>query len=364
MIQRHRARALLVLVLLVLAVLRGIVSDQAACQMRRHTVQRCEDSAVTHLPPKLEVVPKDLSGYRQGNTGVDYVHRFESGKPGPHVLINALTHGNEICGMVAATHLLDTQVRPRIGTLTVSFANVQAYETFDAANPFDSRQIVHNLNRIWSPEWLDGVENSPELRRARELRPVVTAADHILDIHSTSQDVTPFWVYPAFERNAAAALAMGQPAVHLVMPGGLGSGTPLIQHGAHGEVDGLGRAGVAIVVECGQHFLRASADMATAVALDFLAHFGLIAGDAAAAKPAQRAKPQRFELLQSYVIKTEAFQFVRPLIGFETFAKGELIATDGAVEIRALCDDCTVLMPARKAIVGREGLYLTRPMPA
>lgn len=39
---------------------------------------------------------------REGNTGVDYVHRFDSGVPGPHVLFNALTHGNEFCGMVAA----------------------------------------------------------------------------------------------------------------------------------------------------------------------------------------------------------------------------------------------------------------------
>ena len=70
---------------------------------------------------------RQLSAYRQGNTGIDYVHRFESGKPGPHVLVNALTHGNEICGMVAATHLLDTGVRPKIGTLTVSFANMEAY---------------------------------------------------------------------------------------------------------------------------------------------------------------------------------------------------------------------------------------------
>ena len=41
---------------------------------------------------------------------------------------------------------------------------------------------------------------------------------------------------------------------------------------------------------------------------------------------------------------------------------GELIATDGDLEIRAPCDDCTIFMPARKAIVGREGVYLTRPM--
>ena len=90
--------------------------------------------------------------------------------------------------------------------------------------------------------------------------PVVAAADHILDIHSTSQDVQPFWVYPAYPRNAEAALAIGRPPVHLVMPSGLGSGTPLIQHGRHGQADG---GGVAVVVECGQHFRQSAADLAT-----------------------------------------------------------------------------------------------------
>ncbi|OUM03224.1 succinylglutamate desuccinylase/aspartoacylase domain-containing protein [Variovorax sp. JS1663] len=308
------------------------------------------------IPPRLEVVQGDLSSYRHGNTGVDYVHRFESGRPGPHVLINALTHGNEICGMVAARHLLDQGVRPRIGTLTVSFAHVEAYNAFDAEKPFENRQLVHNLNRIWSDEWLDGPEHSPELRRARELRPVVAAADHILDLHSTSQDVVPFWVYPAFARNAAVALAIGRPAVHLVMPKGLGSGTPLIQHGRHGEDEGP--AGAALVAECGQHFLQATADMAVAVTLDFLGHFGLIEHEPQPAPAPQR----RFELLETRMVRTPEFRFVRPLVGFEVFAKDELIAVDGDEEIRAPCDDCTVLMPARVPIVGREAVYLTRPL--
>ncbi|MDP3856380.1 MAG: succinylglutamate desuccinylase/aspartoacylase family protein [Stagnimonas sp.] len=303
---------------------------------------------------EFEVLPRDISAYREGNTCIDYVHRFESGRPGPHVLVNALTHGNEICGMVAATHLLDTGVRPKAGTLTVSFANVEAYESFDREKPFASRQLVHNLNRIWSPEWLDGQQDSPELRRARELRPVVAAADHILDIHSTAQVVAPFWVYPGFARNAAAALAIGAPGIHLVMPRGLNTGTPLIQHGRHGSDEGKG---VALVVECGQHFLQASADMAVDVTLRFLAHFGLVESQAAPA-PA----PRRFELLATPLIKTESFRFARPLVGLETFANGELIATDGPDEIRALCDDCTVFMPARTPIVGREAVYLTRPL--
>ena len=311
---------------------------------------------MTDPQPALEVLPRDISAYREGNTGIDYVHRFESGQPGPHVLINALTHGNEICGMVAATHLLDSGVRPRLGTLTVSFAHVEAYNAFDPAKPFDNRQIVHNLNRVWSDEWLDGPEDSPELRRARELRPVVAAADHILDIHSTSQDVVPFWVYPDFERNARVAMAIGLPPVHLVMPSGLGSGTPLIQHGLHAGADA---PGAAMVVECGQHFKKSAADLATEVTLRFLAHFGLI--DREGATPQLEAQ-RRFELLQTHVIQSEDFHFVRPLIGFETFAKGELIATNGPDEIRAPCDDCTIFMPAQRVIVGREAVYLTKPL--
>jgi predicted deacylase len=305
--------------------------------------------------PLLEVVPRDLSAYREGNIGIDYVHRFESGKPGPHVLINALTHGNEICGMVAATQLLDNEVRPLIGTLTVSFAHVEAYNAFDATKPFANRQMVHNLNRVWSDELLSGTEDSPELRRARALRPVVAAADHILDIHSTSQDVVPFWVYPAYERNARVALAVGMPAVHLVMPNGLGSGTPLIQHGLHAGPDA---PGAALVVECGQHFKQDAANVASEVTLRFLSHFGLVEREILA--PA--AAPRRFELLQTLLVQTPEFAFTRPLLGFETFAQGELIATDGATQIISPCDDCTVFMPTREPVVGAEAVYLTRPL--
>jgi Succinylglutamate desuccinylase / Aspartoacylase family len=290
----------------------------------------------------LEVLPRDLSAYRQGNTGIDYVHRFESGKPGPHVLVNALTHGNEICGMVAATHLLDTGVRPKIGTLTVSFANMEAYDAFDIDNPYENRQLVHNLNRIWSPQWLDGDEQSPELRRARELRPVLDAADYVLDIHSTRAPVQPFWVYPEMDRNTALAAAVGAPAVQLVMPAGRFPGTGVLNYGRHG--DPASDSGGALVVECGQRFL---------------AHLGLIDAPANSA-PAAPAQP--FRLLEVHMVKSEDFTFTRPLLGFEVFNKGELIAINAGEEIRSPCDNCTIFMPTRMPIVGREAVYLTEPM--
>lgn len=305
----------------------------------------------------LEVLPRDLSAYRQGNTGIDYVHRFESGKPGPHVLINALTHGNEICGMVAATHLLDTGVRPKVGTLTVSFANMEAYNAFDIDNPYKNRQLVHNLNRIWSPEWLDGNEQSPELRRARELRPVLDAADYVLDIHSTRAPVQPFWVYPEMARNAALAAAVGAPAVQLVMPAGRFPGTGVLNYGRHG--DPASDSGGALVVECGQHFAQSAATLATDVTLRFLAHLGLVDTPAGNA-PSTPAQP--FRLLEVHMVKSEDFTFTRPVLGFEVFDKGDLIAINAGEEIRSPCDNCTIFMPTRMPIVGREAVYLTEPM--
>ena len=72
---------------------------------------------------------------------------------------------------------------------------------------------------------------------------------------------------------------------------------------------------------------------------------------------------RRFELLETRMVMTDHFAFTRPLIGFETFAKGELIATDGdAIEIRSPCDNCTVFMPTRAPIIGREAVYLTKPI--
>lgn len=307
-----------------------------------------------HAEPILEVLPRDLSAYREGNVGIPYVHRFESGKPGPHVLINAITHGNEICGMVAATHLLDAGVRPDIGTLTISFAHIEAYEAFDIEHPYSNRQLVHNLNRIWTAGMLDSDDGSPEVRRARALRPVLDAADYVLDIHSTRAPVQPFWVYNESDRNTALASAVGVPVVHLVMSPDKFPGTPIIGYGHHG--DPTAQKGGSVVVECGQHFARSASDLATDVTLRFLAHLGLIdALEGAGAPPV----PQRYRLLETHVIKSENFAFTRPVVGFETFDKDELIAMNGTEEIRSPCDDCTIFMPAREPIVGREAVYLT-----
>ena len=133
---------------------------------------------------EVEILPIDIAAYREANTGVEYVHRIASDKPGPTVVVNALTHGNELCGAHALNFLFEREVRPRCGALLLSFANVAAYHNFDARNPTASRYVDEDFNRLWAPEILDGTRSSVELRRARELRPFVAAADYLLDIHS------------------------------------------------------------------------------------------------------------------------------------------------------------------------------------
>ena len=60
----------------------------------------------------VSLVPPDISSYRICNTGVDYIHQFDSGKSGPHVMISSVVHGNELCGAIAVVHMLQNNVRP------------------------------------------------------------------------------------------------------------------------------------------------------------------------------------------------------------------------------------------------------------
>ncbi len=355
--------------------------------------QSIPDSSSLPAAFAFEVLPRDLSSYRSGNTGIPYAFVFDSGLPGPRVAINALTHGNEFCGMVAVCAFLDAGLRPERGSLSLSFANVAAYESFNAESPFESRQLVHNLNRIWSDAELSSGDHSPELDRAREMRGLFDSAHALLDIHSTSQAVPPFFVFPAASGQCAStALAdgIGFPPIQLQMPGGMQTGTPLIEYGPFKSNPSVlptadlgdtrqsqfapGKGG-AVVVECGQHFAQSSGVVATQVSLAFLRHFGLLSHSSASqwserltganvfALPPIPA--QRYELLSTYVIKTADLRWLRPLRGMEVFARNELIGHDGGLEIRSPCDDCTVFMPLasnRPAIPGREGIYFTKPM--
>ncbi len=111
-------------------------------------------------PPVVELQPPDIAPWRDGGTGVDWVHVHQSERPGPTVLVQALTHGNEICGAIALDALMREGLQPARGRLILSFANVAAFHRFDPAYPHASRCVDEDLNRVWGDDRLFGPGDS------------------------------------------------------------------------------------------------------------------------------------------------------------------------------------------------------------
>ena len=206
----------------------------------------------TSYDAKLEISPPDISAYRKGNTGIDYVTTLDTGVPGPHVMVNALTHGNEICGAWALDWLFRQGARPSRGKLTLSFANVEAFDRFDPADPFASRYVEEDFNRLWTPEVLNSARDSYELRRARAFAPIVAEVDYLLDIHSMHLPSPALLMCGMQDKGVAMGRALAYPQ-HLVRDWGHAAGKRMRDFVAF---DDPASPKVAMLVECGQHWER------------------------------------------------------------------------------------------------------------
>jgi len=310
------------------------------------------------LPP-IEVEFPDIERWRVGNTGIPYVWTFPSERPGPHVTIQALTHGNEVCGAISNDWLLREGFRPTRGTLTLTFANVAAYRTFNAADPYSSRCVDEDFNRLWTADILDGSRQTSDLARARELRPLYDATEYLLDLHSMTDPCAPLILAGQQQKGLELAFALGAPQ-HVVIDGGHKAGRRLRDYAAF---DDPASPRNALLVECGQHWERASPEVARQVSLRFLRHFGMADSaflDAhldAAPLPAQRA----VEITHVVTIATDAFRFALPVEGLDVIAEaGTLLAHDGDAEIRTPYADSVLVMPTRRPKKGETAVRVGR----
>lgn len=317
------------------------------------TVPPCRFSIAESDSP-IELLPQDLSAYREGNCAADYVHRIDSGLEGPELTIVALTHGNEICGANALLFILEQNIRPLKGAMTLIFANVSAYHTFDPQRPFASRYLDEDMNRSWLVEQLNSPQHR-EAHRACELRPYIEAADSVLDLHSTTHAVAPMLIYPDNQRNRTFADSLNYPFPHLLYDLNSYHTGMLISH--HERSTGTG---VSLVAECGQHFSRGATEQAIATTLRFIACHGMLPETAElrdwAFQPDHSAGHYRIDTVLRAA--TDKFRFIEPFKGFERFSKGELIATDEQELIAAPFDNCALIMPARVPVQGEEVVTL------
>ncbi len=294
---------------------------------------------------RIELAPPDITPYRQGNAGVDYVHVLDSGKPGPNVMVQALTHGNELCGAIALDWLFRQRFAPRQGKLTLAFANVEAFARFDFDDPDRSRYVDEDYNRVWADEALFGARDSIELRRARQLQPFVDRADHLLDLHSMHEPCRPIMVCGTVEKNAQFAREIGVPG-DLLLDTGHPAGLRMIERGGFGDPDD---PRLAVLVECGQHWERAAEQVAIDTLMRFLAVTGVVdPGWALARCPLPKPARQRtVRVTEAVVAQSADFHFLVPPVGLGVVAQaGTPIAMDGDKVWTAPYDDTVLVMPS------------------
>ena len=295
-------------------------------------------------PYTVELSPPDIADYRRGNTGVDYVTTIDSGKPGPHVMVNAVTHGNELCGAIAVDRLFKMNVQPTRGKLTLAFANVAAFHSFNPALPHASRFIDEDFNRVWTPATLDGPRQSAELTRARAMRPVIDQIDFLLDIHSMHDPHSPVMISGPLDKGIALSKQTGVPEF-IVADAGHANGTRMRDYGGFGD-PASGKA--ALLVECGQHWERASGELAWQTTWRFLRALDVV--DRALAEsqidratvPAQKV----VRVTEAVIANGKDFKFADGLRGLSVVEKrGDLIATDEGKPVAAPYDNCVLIMP-------------------
>ena len=309
--------------------------------------------------PPVEVEFPDLSAYAPGNCGMRHVWTFSATRAGPHVLLQALTHGNEVCGAIALDWALRERLRPARGTLSIVFANVAAYERFDPTDPFASRCVDEDFNRLWTAEVLDGPRDSAELRRARELRPLYDRIDHLLDLHSMSDPCPPLAMAGRQRKGLELAQDVGLPQ-HVVIDAGHSAGRRLRDYAFF---DDPADPRSALLIECGQHWESAAPEVAKQSILRFLRRFEMVEAPLLDAHLDSAPSPRQtlIEVTTTVTIRSDDFAFTTAVRGLQTIPRaGTAYAVDGGTEIRTPHDDCVLIMPTRRPKRGETAVRLGR----
>ena len=299
-------------------------------------------------PYPIEVDFPDLARWQSGNTGIEYVYTFDSGKPGPHVMINALTHGNEVCGAIIVDALLQLGIRPIQGTLTLAFANVAAYQRFDPRMPDAARFVDEDFNRIWSDEVLNSPRSSAELIRARVLRQLVDSVDYLLDLHSMHESCDPLLLSGPLGKGIHFARQLSFPA-HIIVDQGHTQGRRLRDYGNFGNPASPKNA---LLIECGQHWETRAVSVARQATALFLHHVHLIAPEQLSDWITLPIVPQKIiHVTHAIVAQNYDFRFAAEFRGLEIIPEANtLIAWDSTQEIRTPYTNCILIMPSLRQL--------------
>jgi len=309
--------------------------------------------------PSIEIKRPDLGPYRESSSGIPYVMSFDSGKSGPHAVITALVHGNELSGAWALITLMQQRIKPKRGLLSLAFVNIEAFKRFDPVHPKASRYLDQDLNRLWDIARLDSMERSRELDRAREIRPLIESADWLLDLHSMQLAAEPLLLAGLTAGGLDLAQTMGYPRL-VVTDAGHRNGARMRDFGAFADAS---EPQTAMLVECGQHWARSSIDIAITSCRQFLAAIDLVEPallDRLGRAP--KAGPQQvIKVTDTMTVKSGPFRFSRAVRGLDVISKaGTVIAFDGDQPVATPYDNCVLIMPSKRLARGLTAVRFGR----
>jgi predicted deacylase len=308
--------------------------------------------------PSFEVhlTAPDIKRWLDGNIGIPGFTTRASDKPGPHVALLAVAHGNEIGGAIVLERLLRDDVAPSRGKLTFGFVNLAAYERFDPRHPTASRFVDEDINRVWDEATLDGSRRSVELDRAREIRPLIDTVDVLLDLHSMLWPSDPLILCGTSPKGRRLAAGIGVPEL-VVADHGHVTGRRLIDYRRFADP---ATPCAASLVEAGQHWTEGTVETMFASVAGLLRHMEMVQRHPAL--PDRKRALQRFaEVTTAVTAATGSFAFVQPYRGGDVIPqRNTLIALDGETEIRTPHPDCLLIMPSLRPSRGHTAVRLAR----
>jgi predicted deacylase len=297
----------------------------------------------------------------------DQVLIFDSGKPGPIVSVCALTHGNEISGVLTAAEIVQNiqneSLALGVGQLQVLLSN---YEILNDATGFEAlaRHRGIDLNRIWADdrEVIAQGPGSGEFLVRDRLLPYLHQSDCLIDLHSTSQPSTAIGILltDSADTQSKVVQELEVPYVLTNIDEFINGCAMIDRHRQSLRDAEKQNAGFSLVIEAGQHFDFSTVATNTANVTRLLQGFGVLAG-----KSPPPAQPPL--LLEVYYvgIAQQAGHIIEWLYtenpaGFDRIEDGqpvckfhdELITSEG---------ETYVVMPQLQAMnAGQEIFYLAR----
>jgi predicted deacylase len=271
---------------------------------------------------------------------------FDSGRPGPTLLVTGGVHGNEHCGPKAirqvVAEIASGALQLKRGKLiAVPVVNHLAYER-------NVRFVDENLNRIFMHH---DHPKTHEQRVANEILPLIDECNFFLDLHSVhALDAPPFcFIDNDKPEHQAFVKAMGLEYI-LTGWGRLYAGAGLNQPASTDYAQSRGK--IAACVECGGHDDASSPDVARACILRALRHLGMTDGGEAPLRPATLVE------FSSVVIKERDGHLARAWRDLDPIRPGDVIAEyeDGQ---KVVADRSGfILLPFADATQGAEWFYI------